>query len=99
MLDLGASIIIVPARRVANLRVDVFESYGEVNHPQIKVVNTPISELLPCDGLNLIVVVERLPELGNNKQILALYETLLDGTCDTLSGFLLVTVVCSIRRK
>jgi hypothetical protein len=70
-----------------------------VNHPQIKVVDTPVSELLPCDGLNLIVVVERLPELGDNEQILALYKTLLDGTCDTLPGFLLVTVVYSFERQ
>ena len=46
-----------------------------------------------CAYLDLITVVERVPELGNEEQILSLYETLLDSTGNTLTSFLLVAVV------
>ena len=98
MLDLGTGIVVVPARGVADLRVDVLQCDWEVNNPEIEVVNPPVSELLPGDRLNLLVVVERLPQLGDNEQIFTLYDALLDGTCNTLTGLLLVAVVWSLNQ-
>jgi hypothetical protein len=93
VLNLGTSIVVVPARGVADLRVDVLQGNGEVNNPEIEVVNPPVSELLPGDRLNLIVVVERLPQLGDDEEVFTLYNALLDSTCNTLTGLLLVAVV------
>lgn len=93
MLDLGTGIIVVPARGVADLGVDVLEGNGEVDDPEIEVVDPPVSELLLGDRLNLVVVVERLPQLGDDEQVFTLYNALLDSTCNTLTGLLLVAVV------
>ena len=57
------------------------------------VLKTPPLELLAADRLHLVSLVEGVPELGDNEQILALDETLIDGALDTLSALLLVTVV------
>jgi hypothetical protein len=93
VLDLGTGIIVVPARGVADLGVDVLEGNGEVDDPEIEVVDPPVSELLLGDRLNLVVVVERLPQLGDDEQVFTLYNALLDSTCNTLTGLLLVAVV------
>jgi hypothetical protein len=86
--------IVVPARGVADLGVDVFEGDREVDEVQVKVVDAPVGELLAADGLDLLAVVERLPQLADNEEILALYEAVLDGAGDTLAALDFVAVVC-----
>lgn len=93
VLDLGALGIVVPTRGVTLLGGNVLERNREVDNPEVEVVDSPVGKLLPGDGLNLIVVVERLPELGDNEEVLALYNALLDGAGDTLTGLDLVAVV------
>jgi hypothetical protein len=42
--------------------------------------------------------VEGVPELGNNEQVLALHDTLVNGTLDTLAGLDFVAVVaCTVK--
>jgi hypothetical protein len=90
--NLGLAII-VPARRVADAGVDVLESDGEVDEEEVKVVNLPISELATSDGLDFVLVVEGLPELGNDEEVLALHDALLDGAGHALAALLLIAVV------
>lgn len=92
--DLGAGIIVVPARGVADLGVDVLEGDGEVDEEEVKVVDLPVGELLAGDGLDVLLVVVSLPELGDDEEILSLHNALLDGTGDTLTTGLLVAVIC-----
>jgi hypothetical protein len=61
---------------------------------QVEVVNSPVLELLLGDGLDLLVVVECLPELGDDEEVFALYKALLDGTGNTLASFDFVAVIC-----
>lgn len=84
-----------PARGVADSGVDELESDGEVHDEEIEVLNTPVSEHALADGLNMLLLVVSLPELGDNEEILTLDDTLLNGAADTLTALLLVTVVCS----
>lgn len=63
---------------------------------EVKVVDTPVLELLLADWLDALVVVERVPELGNDEELLTLDETVLDGAGNTLTSFLLVAVVLEI---
>ena len=60
---------------------------------QVEVVNAPVRELLLGDGLDLVVVVEGLPELRDNEKVFAFYEAVLDGAGNTLAGFDFVAVV------
>ena len=42
--------------------------------------------------------MEGVPELGNNEQVLALHDTLVNGTLDTLAGLDFVAVVaCTVK--
>lgn len=60
---------------------------------QVEVVDSPIGELLAADGLNLLAVVEGVPELGDEEEVFALDDAFLDGSSDSFAGFLLVAVV------
>ena len=96
MHDFGRGIIVVPARRVTCLRSDILESYREVNDPQVKVVNTPVGQLLAADGLDLLTLVEGLPELADDEEVFSLYEAFLDGASYTLTALDFVAVICGI---
>ena len=56
-------------------------------------VTYPVSELLLGNGNDTLLLVERVPELGDNEEVLTLDEAVLDGTGDTLTSLLLVAVV------
>jgi hypothetical protein len=79
---------------VSYRRVDVFESYWEVNNEEVKLLDTPILKLLSANWLNLVAIVEGIPEFRNDEEILAFYQTILDGTSNTLTGFDFVSVIC-----
>ena len=82
---------IPPCRRVALIGVDVLESHGEVNQVQIKVVDSPELKSELASGLDVLVLVVGVPKLGDDEQVLALDETLLDGASDTLTALLFVS--------
>lgn len=90
-LKLGA--VAAPAWRVADGGVDVFQGNGEVDDVQVEVVDTPISKLLTADGLDLVALVEGVPELGDDEEVLALHNAFLDGTGNTLASLNLIAVV------
>jgi hypothetical protein len=92
--DLSAGIIVVPARGVADLGVDVLEGDGEVDEEKIKVVDLPVGELAAGDRLDVLLVVVSLPELGDDEEVLSLHDALFDGAGDTLTTSLLIAVVC-----
>lgn len=87
--------VVVPAGRVADAGVDVLEGDGEVDEEEVEVVDLPVGELLAADGLDVLLVVEGLPELGDDEELFALYEAVLDGAGDALAALLLVSVVCT----
>ena len=84
----------VPAGRVADRGVDVLEGDGEVDQVEVEVVDTPVGELLADNGLDAVAVVEGVPELGDDEELLALDDALLDGAGNTLAALSLVAVVC-----
>lgn len=85
--------VIEPSWRVTDLGVNILEGSGEVDEEEVKVVNLPVGKLLAGDGLDLVLVVESLPQLGDNEELLALHDTLLNGAGDTLTTLLLVTII------
>ena len=86
--------IIGEARWVSLRGVDVFEGDGEVDNVEVKVVDAPILKLLFADGLDTVMVVERVPELRDKEEVGALDYAFFDGAGDALAGFLFVSVVC-----
>lgn len=66
---------------------------------QIEVLNTPPFERLLGDWDNMLAIMEGIPELGNDKKILALDKAIIDGTFHTLAGFLLVSIVWWPRKS
>lgn len=83
-----------PAGRVAHLGVDVLERDGEVHDVEVKVVDLPVLQRASAGGLDVFPRVERLPDLGDDEELLALHETILDGTGNSVTAFLFVAVVC-----
>lgn len=90
--DLGLAVV-VPAGGVADAGVDVLKGDGEVNQVEVEVVETPVGELLLDDGLNTVAIVESVPQLGDDEEVLTLDEAILDRTGNTLTALLLVAVV------
>lgn len=91
--ELDLAVLGLPAGRVPDRGVDVFQRNGEVHDVKVKVVNAPVSKLLAADELDTVTVVEAVPELRDNEQLLALYETFFYGACNALPGFDFVAVV------
>jgi len=56
-------------------------------------VTYPVSELLLGNGDDTLLLVERVPELGDDEEVLTLDEAVLNGAGDTLTSLLLVAVV------
>jgi hypothetical protein len=83
----------VPAGGVADAGVDVLEGYGEVDEEEVEVVDLPVGELAAGDGLDALLVVEGLPQLGDDEEVFTLDEAILDGAGDALAALLLVAVV------
>jgi len=86
--------VVGEAGGVAVRWVDVFQRDGEVHDVEVEVVDAPVLELLFADRLDAIVVVEGIPEFGDEVELFALDEAFFDGTGDSLAAFLLVAVVC-----
>jgi len=70
-----------------------------VDNVKVEVVNAPVSELLLANGSNAVLVVERVPQLGDNEEVLALDKTLVDCALDTLAGLDLVAVVAGAVKQ
>lgn len=60
---------------------------------QIEVLKAPPFERLLGDGDNVLAIVEGIPELGDDKEILAFDQAIIDGTLHTLASFLLIRIV------
>lgn len=93
LAELDLALGVLPAGRVAHAGGDILQRDGEVHDVQVEVVDTQIGQLLAGDGLNLLAVVEAVPQLGDEEEVLALDDTLLDGTSDTLADLDLIAVV------
>lgn len=91
--------VIEPSWRVTDAGVNVLEGGGEVDEEEIKVVNLPVGKLFAGDRLDSVLVVESLPQLGDDEEILTLHETLLDGAGNTLTTLLLIAIVCISERR
>lgn len=88
--------VVGPSWWVADLRVDVFQGDWEVDVEEIEVVNAPVSELLAGNWLDLLLVVEAVPQLRDDEKVLALYQALLDGTGNTLASLNFVSVIYEV---
>jgi hypothetical protein len=65
-----------------------------VHNVQVEVVNTPVGKLLAGNGLDAVAVVEAVPQLGDDEEVLALDNALLNGAGDSLASLDFVAVVC-----
>lgn len=68
-----ADAIVVPSGWVADAGVDVLKSDGKVDEEEVEVVDLPVGKLATGDGLDLVLVVESLPQLGDNEEVLTLH--------------------------
>lgn len=85
--------LVLPAGRVADGGVDVLQGNWEVDNEEVKVVDAPVLELLVADRLDALLVVEGVPELGDDEKLLTLDKTVLDGAGNTLTALLLIAVI------
>lgn len=85
--------VVVPAGGVADAGVDVLEGDGEVDEEEVEIVDLPVGELPAGDRLDPVDVVEGLPQLGDDEELLALHQAVLDGAGNALAALLLIAVV------
>ena len=85
--------IISPSWWVADSRVDVFQGDWEVDIEKIKVLKSPVGELLTGDWLDMLLLVEGIPKLRDDEELITRYKTVFDSTCNTLTGLDLVSVI------
>ena len=81
------------ARGISYFRIHVLQRDWKVDDVKIKIVNVPVLELLLANGLDLLLVMEGVPELGDDEELFSLNETILDRSRDTLAALDLVAVV------
>lgn len=83
------------AGRVAYGGIHVLETDWEVDYVEVKIVDAPIGELFLADGRHVLFVVEGVPQLGYDEEVLTLHDSLVNGALDALAGLDLVAVVGS----
>ncbi len=89
----GLSVGTVPSWWVAFGWVDVLQGDWEVDDEEVEVLKTPVGQLLEGNWLDVLLLVEGVPQLGDDEELLALDQALIDGAGDTLTSLLLVAVV------
>ena len=85
--------VVVPAGGVAFLGIDVLEGDGEVHDEEVEVVDSPVAQLLFADGFDVGLVVEGVPEFGDDEEVGAFAEAVFEGAGDALAAFGFVAVV------
>lgn len=85
--------IVGEARWVSLRGIDIFQGDWKVDDVEIEVVDAPVLELLFADGLDAVVVVEGIPELGYEEEIGAFNNAFFDSAGDALAGFLFVAII------
>lgn len=60
---------------------------------QIKIVDAPVLELLSAFWLHALFVMEAVPQLGDDEEILSLHNSFFDRSSDTLAAFNFVAIV------
>lgn len=84
-----------PLRRVLGLNGNILEGDGEVDEVEVEVINAPELELVPDELVCALLLVVGVPELRSDENFLALDDSVLDSTSETLTSLLLVSVVTS----
>ena len=94
--DFAVGVGSTPTRWVPDGWIDVFQRNGKVHNVQVEIVQTPVGELFLADGSHAIVVVEGVPEFGDNEEVGSFDEAVFDCARDALAGFDFVAVVCVV---
>jgi len=68
-----------------------------MHNVEVEVVYAPVCELFLADWCHLVVVVEGIPEFGDEEEVAAFYEAVFDGAGNALAAFRFVAVVCCVR--
>jgi len=85
--------LIVPTWRITDCGIDIFQCNRKVHNEEVKIVNSPVFQLLPTYWLNAIRVVKGLPKLGDEKQFFTLDNIFLKSTGDSLAGFGFIVII------
>ena len=85
--------VVGEAGRVSFRRVDVFEGNGEVYYVEVEVVDAPVLELFLANRLDAVMVVEGVPQFGDEEEVGAFDDAFFDGTRDALTALWFVAVV------
>lgn len=70
---------------------------GGDEHDFDNVLDAPPFQLLANDGFNSSLLVEGIPELGDDYKILALYDPFVDSSLDTHTGLFFIPIIYIIE--
>lgn len=85
--------VVREARRVAFGRVDVLQGNRKMHDVEVEVVDPPVLKLLFANRFNTFRVMERVPQLGYEEELLALDDAFLEGSRNALATFDFVSVI------
>lgn len=64
-----------------------------MHNVEVEVVDAPVLELFLADGSDAFLIMEGVPQLGDDEEVGALDDAFLDGSSHSLPGFGLVVVI------
>ena len=72
---------------------DELETDWEMDQVEVQVVDAEILHALLASGLDVLLSVESVPQLGGDPKVLSLHETFVDGLLDSFSDLNLVSII------
>lgn len=64
-----------------------------MHNVEVEVVDAPVLKLFFADGPNALLVMERVPQLGDEEEVGAFDDAFFDGSSHSLPAFGLVAVI------
>ncbi len=63
---------------------------------EVKIVETPVYQLFLAAEFDFVILMESVPEFGDDEQFFSFYEAVFDCSCYALAGFDFVSVVLDV---
>mmetsp|Transcript_43176 Transcript_43176/g.109047 ORF Transcript_43176/g.109047 Transcript_43176/m.109047 type:complete len:228 (+) Transcript_43176:465-1148(+) len=91
--------VVRPLGRVARVKVHILQRDGEVDEVQVQLSQAEVFEGTLTSGAHMLACMEGVPQLGRDKHVLALHDTVLDGGGEARPHLLLISIVaCAVQQ-
>lgn len=75
----------------------IVSDVGDDGHNFCNVLDAPPFQLLASDGFNPFLLVEGIPEFGDDYKVLTLHNPFVDSSLDTYTSLFFIPIICIIE--